>query len=871
MTPAPAANAHRKMPDLFKDPVLRAYVSSVRDWHGYIRFLGLPDRRDNPDLIIDRLFVDPLLTRRHVSPDEKPDNWVGQAETVLKTLMNRKPLVLLGDPGAGKSTLVNYLVWLLARPGRNPLVDRLGWRLPVPMVLRELRLRGVTDFGGLIEAFLGHAMSEALRDGEYLNQALATGQAFILLDGIDEIGDPTARNDLRRAVFDGFTRYPDCRWMLTSRIVGYSEATFDQYTSDRRARGLRETRRHGDDGPIATRFIAPFDDRRIAAFARRWYVQRVAGRTRAEEDARDLVRAIREDPAILQLARVPNLLTMMALIHRVEATLPHGRALLYDRISEAYLESIDKFRGIYSGAADVPRKKLCLARVGYEMQRRRTEEQGHGEPEILVKADDVIGWLDDEMKRRGAAAGVSSAREFLDFVGRRSGLFLPRGDDKYAFIHLSFQEYFAAIALEHEVTGIKWARSMPSSVGVDHKTVSKWATRTVWRETFVFLFELLYAKQDWHEELRDCIFGIDYSSLIEEPEKDATNLAMLLARLVINRQSGLPQFEERAAVLACVRTEFVRSSRGWKRGRPSDVFSGLLSDDNQRTLQVLEIISEESYALNVKEIYLWGTQISDLTLLAKLTALERLNLTDTRVSDLTPLKRLVALDSLDLGITQVSGLKPLDHLKTLRLLVLRETQVCDLTPLKELSSLEQLDSGGTGVSDLTPLANLSSLNRLDLNGTRVSDLTPLTRLYSLRGLDLGGTQVSDLTPLANLSSLEALDLGGTGVSDLTPLITLSSLKQLHLYGTRVCDLTSLGRLFSLNDLNLGRTRVSDLRPLANLSSLRYLDLTGTQVSDLTPLSELSSLERLFVSGRVPERAVRKLREALPECDIKVYP
>ena len=64
--------------------------------------LGLPDRRDNPDVLIDRLFVEPLLTRRHVSPDENPSNWIDEAETVFDALATGKPLVLLGRSRNGK-------------------------------------------------------------------------------------------------------------------------------------------------------------------------------------------------------------------------------------------------------------------------------------------------------------------------------------------------------------------------------------------------------------------------------------------------------------------------------------------------------------------------------------------------------------------------------------------------------------------------------------------------------------------------------------------------------------------------------------------------------------------------------------------------
>ena len=490
-------NPNYMIPDYFENPVIRPYLRNVRDWQGYIRFLGLPDRRDNPDIIIDRLFVVPVLTRRHVSPDENPESWFNDAESLVHTLAKNTPLVLLGDPGIGKSTLLNYVTWLLSRPAVNPLIDRLGWRLPLPMVLRELPIRGVKDFDGLLEAFLSREMSTPLRDDDgrrYLNRMLTEGNAFLLLDGIDEIGDRRSREDLREAVFDGIARFPDCRWLLSSRIVGYDEVPFDsqrtrpdgepsrfardsmvrEEVTQPHRRELQPLVRGPRDRRIATRYLAPFDDSRIVAFARNWYRRREAAPQRARANAYHLTQAVHADRSILRLARVPNLLTMMALIHRIEATLPHGRALLYDRIAEAYLESIDKFRGIDSSPHDLPRKKIWLARVGLEMQRRRTSG-GHADgSEILVGYETVLGWLSEEMGRGNALPNVPSAREFLDIVGRRSGLFLPRGEGRYAFVHLSFQEYFAAVALAREVTRFRWARREASRLG--------FATATPWRD-----------------------------------------------------------------------------------------------------------------------------------------------------------------------------------------------------------------------------------------------------------------------------------------------------------------------------------------------------------------------------------------------------
>ena len=882
MTNPAAPNAGLTMSDLFENPVLRAYLSNVRDWHGYVRFLGLPDRRDTPDVLIDRLFVEPLLTARYVSPDEDPSSWIEGAETVFDALKTDSPVMLLGDPGSGKSTLVNYLVWLLARPTGDLWTERMGaWLLPVPMVLRELHIRDATDFGGLLDAFLNHAMSEPLRDGSYLHEMLAEGKGFILLDGIDEIGDPSVRKNLRRAVFDGFARYPRCRWLLSSRIVGYDEAPFDSeptmpaqpsarselrteflksslraeqrtIPSAEELQEFRDTARGFDAGAVVIRYIAPFDDQRIKAFARNWYIQREAAATRAGEDAMDLVRAVHADDAILRLARIPNLLTMMALIHRIEATLPHGRALLYERIAEAYLESIDRFRGFYSGAYNLSQKRRWLARVGYEMQRRRSPDQpsakGLDDSGLLAESGDVVSWLREEMDQTGTSEGMS-AEEFMDFAGRRSGLFLPRSEGRYAFAHLSFQEYFAAVALEREVTGFNWARGEQTRLGLKRNDLAEWAGQSAWRETFAFLFEVLASKEDWHADLLDAVFGENFSGFASTKNVSGAsdlNRAQLLARLVVNPRSGLPRDNRRAAVAAAIRPMLERwrwtEAPRWSTG----VFIELLGENSDLNAEVLEVARERLDELRVHSLNLAGTRISNLAPLASFTTLQSLDLNEVPVSDLAPLANVTGLETLDLGSTSVSDLAPLANVTGLETLDLGSTSVSDLAPLANLTGLETLDLGSTSVSDLAPLANLTGLETLDLGSTSVSDLAPLANLTGLQTLDLGSTSVSDLAPLANLTGLQTLDLGSTSVSDLAPLANLTGLQTLDLGSTSVSDLAPLANLTGLQMLDLGSTSVSDLAPLANLTGLQMLCLWSTSVSDLAPVANLTALQALYL-------------------------
>ncbi len=902
---APTGNPNYMIPDYFKNPVIRPYLANVRDWQGYIRFLGLPDRRENPDILIDRLFVAPLVTRRYVSPDENPENWTGEAETLIDALAEDSPLVLLGDPGIGKSTFLNFVAWLFSRPATNALIERLGWYLPLPMVLRELPVRGVRDFDGLLEAFLGREMSAPLLGDErrYLMQTLEEGRAFLLLDGIDELGGREARENLRSAVFDGIARYPACRWLLTSRIIGYEEAPFDrehvrpdrEASPERSAAELRRTPprrgpgehhrtvadiepvstervirrfagRESAGGRVAVRYIAPFDDRRIASFAHNWYVYREAAATRAGANANHLVRAVHADESILRLARVPNLLTMMALIHRIEATLPHGRALLYERIAEAYLESIDKFRGIDASPHDLPRKKGWLARVGIEMQRRRMSEGAPDATAILMDADTVKGWLSEEMGRSDTSPDTPSAVEFLKVVGRRSGLFLPRGEGRYAFVHLSFQEYFAAVALKREVTRLRWAKGNASRLGFDRDTLAGWAGLSVWRETFSFLFELLASEEedDWHADLLDCVFGEDFSRL-DGSESDEVSVALghLLARLVVNSRSGLSSEKRDSALNWCVRTRLRMPSQTFS----ANIFATLLGDDIDLNTVVFKKIEIQMKKTGSRELDLSGTWISDISPIVNLTMLESLDLMETSVLDISPIANLTALRSLNLIGTPISDLAPIMGLRNLQSLELGDAQISDLDLLVKLPRLRSLVLVGTLISDLSPLSKCLALQKINLIAIEASDLSPLANLPKLKALDCFDVSISDLSPLAKLPALELLVLEDTLVSDLTPLSNFASLHSLYLQDP-ISDLSPLADLAELRSLGLLVGSDLDITPLASLRKLQDLSLFGNSVPDLTPLVRLGSLEKLDIRGmEISNDVVEDLRKYRPDIEI----
>lgn len=226
-----------------------------------------------------------------------------------------------------------------------------------------------------------------------------------------------------------------------------------------------------------------------------------------------------------------------------------------------------------------------------------------------------------------------------------------------------------------------------------------------------------------------------------------------------------------------------------------------------------EIPEEIGECVWVEEVILYINGINDLSPLAGLAQLQKLNLNNTQVSDLIPLSGLTHLKNLYCFQTQVSDLDPLSGLTQLKELSFWETQVSDLSPLSGLGALQKLDCSSTQVSDLSPLATLTQLQKIDCSDTQVSDLSPLAELVQLQELSFWGTNIFDLTPLAGLYALQQLNIClVTEIIDISPLATLKALRRLDCADTKVYDLSPLLGLSALQILHCPYTNISDLTP-----------------------------------------------------------
>ena len=744
---------------------LQTYFKALKDNFSTYENLGLPlpanaEGEKDVRIAIRELFVEPACTEARKSPEEF-DAALGREENPAQPLLpllagEARRIVLLADPGMGKSTLIQWLITTLAEEAPLPAAAAgLRGAIPLPFILRDLvghlpKDAKQWDWPALVRAFASYHPRAADRpplaaaltgDEAYFRTLLASDRAFFLIDGLDEIGDPAHRRALRDALWQGFAQYPAARWLVTSRWVGYEEAKVHQrwFRGKGDAAGMRtsvnesaelsefDAEMGADGGACAPRrnhtlmvvakllYLAPFDDLQQLTFARHWYLPRMGDVVGAEHAGR-FVAAVRQNSAVRVIGRVPNLLYLLALLYRHRALLPHGRTHVYTAISEAYLGGLDLGIDAARGQIDAAKrlqapdqhqdKVRLLATIARQMQERRAaQKEGERAGDILATRADLQEWLAPHFPADDDCAALHA---FIGYVAARSGLLLPRGEGQFGFAHLSFQEYYAACWLEEEFRRLLNAQAGAGRSGFLRRAAAPepagalttagfaaLAAQPAWREPLVFLVEKLSANADDTLTLIDWLFP-----QLGQPEPTAKNAEPTPELMPIHAGLLLAAFSlDPQVALTPEQREGIWGVLWRAHLARQDNFPGWF-------------LAPALLAASEFQQEVWKTLIPFVKVMLDLT-----------------------------GCTGVADLAPLAGLSQLNLLCLNGcTGVVDLAPLADLTQLPRLYLAGcTGIEDLAPLASLSQLQELSLFGcTGLADLAPLAGLTQLQQLDLRG-------------------------------------------------------------------------------------------------------------------------------------
>ncbi|CAG0935176.1 Serine/threonine-protein kinase Pkn1 [Thermoflexales bacterium] len=390
--------------------------------------------------------------------------------SALEVLNRESHLVLLGDPGSGKSTFVNFVALCLAGEALNlpeanlavltaPLPARADveaenkpkpqpWRhknlLPVRVVLRDLAARlpapDQPADANTLWNFMAAELGAVPEYAPHFKRELMERGGLIMLDGLDEVPDAQQRREqIKMIVQDFVSTFEKCRLLVTSRTYAYQR-------QDWKLTGFVEA------------VLSPFTSEQVTAFVDHWYtsVGALRGWTpeRTQERAALLKAAIERSAGLQDLAERPLLLTLMTSLHAWRSgDLPERREELYANAVELLLYQWGraKVERLADGSLKVTQPSLAeWLKVDREVMRaelnRLAFEAHRDQPQLVGTADLDQGKVIGALLKVTNTPDVNLAR-LIEHVRDRAGLLIARGEGVYTFPHRTFQEYLAACYL----------------------------------------------------------------------------------------------------------------------------------------------------------------------------------------------------------------------------------------------------------------------------------------------------------------------------------------------------------------------------------------------------------------------------------------
>jgi hypothetical protein len=469
------------------------------------------------------------------------------AEMWLGTSMKQ---AIVGEPGAGKSSLLRYLVMdlLSDTPSWRLVAERWGGRLPIwlPFHYFTQRIAGITGQPASISAAI-QAWLEQHDFGDVcplVNEALADERLLLVVDGLDEwVSDEAGRT--AAAALETFVEAHSVAVVVTTRPYGLTRLTLGANWNYAR--------------------IAPLTSDQQKELAMIYFSITAGGDcTDASNSVKGLVSAFFRDiyssPDLRAVSGIPLFMVLLiGLRLSSEGRLPERRFEVYDRAVQLLVTDHPQRRRV-AAAVTIPKNGLSerdtralIAKVAYLSQKRGdistiTEDAIRDDLVSALSSPDFLG-VD-------IATARALANDILDVAEGELGLLVRKGTKEFGFLHRMIQEQLAA---EHIVDHLG-----PEEV---RDLLVNYVGQPLWREVLLAIV--------WRTKR-----PVELRQLVEviETKVGATMSGLqareLLAEIVFG-QYGLPAdiINRLAPVLAeCVETH----SYGTHRLRLMDaIFSGL--------------------------------------------------------------------------------------------------------------------------------------------------------------------------------------------------------------------------------------------------------------------------------------------------------
>ena len=398
-----------------------------------------------------RISLDELLKELAEAPLDRPllRNVSETRVDGLEAVKRFDKLIVLGRPGAGKTTFLKYLA-LQCSLGEFQ-AQRVPMFIPIKDFAEMPTRSGLLDYINQQIASYGNS---SLRVADSL---LQNGRMLILLDGLDEIKEQDSKwvvQEVQRFSM----QYPLNQFVMTCRLATH-EYTFEKFTEVE---------------------VADFNQEQVAAFVYHWFASKnpVLGDWVIEKLQSPDNRSMRE------LATNPLLLTLLCLIFEDCGESPLNRCELYKEGLEILLKKWDSKRNIEREQVyrklSLQHKEALLSHIAWLTFNRG--DYFFSQSELKRQISNYLSRLSDaEVLLK---PGHFDSEAVLKSIEAQHGILVERARGIYSFSHLSFHEYFAARELVDSAT--------PEALETSLKSLVKHLNDPRWREVFLLTAGMMH-------------------------------------------------------------------------------------------------------------------------------------------------------------------------------------------------------------------------------------------------------------------------------------------------------------------------------------------------------------------------------------------
>ncbi|WP_399316768.1 NACHT domain-containing protein [Trichocoleus sp. FACHB-69] len=364
----------------------------------------------------------------------------------IKAVEKYSKLLVLGKPGAGKTTFLKHLA----------IQCNLGiiQADKIPVFINLKNFAEAANKPNLLEGITQQVSGFLINGQELIEKLLIQGRFFVLLDGLDEVREKDNTRIFKEICYLSEHFYANS-FVITCRLAA-KEYTFEQFTEVE---------------------IADFDDQQIFTFAKHWF------QYKSPSKAELFIQNIKANQAIKELATNPLLLTMLCLVFEELDKFPSNHLEVYKEGVDVLLKHWDAKRNI---ERDQVYKNLSLQSKEDLLSKIAVITFKRGE--YFFKLKEIKQPITDYIRNLPGANTDFEALQLdseavLRSIEAQHGLLVERAKGIYSFSHLTFHEYFTARAIVDNLEKIHSENTW--------EFLGEKITHKSWREVFLLTVGML--------------------------------------------------------------------------------------------------------------------------------------------------------------------------------------------------------------------------------------------------------------------------------------------------------------------------------------------------------------------------------------------